>query len=459
MDEDSSSHLLSVQKQAEYDLKMKEEALELQGQEVSRLEALKDDLQQQIERLEHQVKEMSQPEPNGDSKSDPKNLELELKKYKIQNENLKLSIQHLTSTYEKQREESNGQQLSISEKEQQLRRQSQFLETIQLAIFKELKRRIQVLKLSSLDKLLGRLGIKSHLKGKFENQDRSTSAGKKEQLPDYMLKLQELFEVPEVLVDILEYKLLEQDKPQLKETKQSSPAEYAKEVVQYIYENLEKPLIVPTDNYINQTLQQLSAMEMQQDEQMNLHSFEDVVGAYQDEDIHYLELEKLLATYFDIDYISANLIVTHLLNKNRNFMCVKRDQVLDSLYPARAGEGTASKVKELNAYFNNLHETTEFERASVDKNLVGKAVNDVPLQLSIDKTAMHRVNSQNYNRFEKSNVQRSRRASYKTPDGDAQMQQMNQLIQQLSQKMHEMQQQTHNDDRRKQQLKKQVILL
>ena len=39
------------------------------------------------------------------------------------------------------------------------------------------------------------------------------------------------------------------------------------------------------------------------------------------------------------------------------------------------------------------------------------------------------------------------------------MQQMNQLIQQLSQKMHEMQQQTHNDDKRKQLLKKQVILL
>jgi len=33
----------------------------------------------------------------------PANLELELKKYKIQNENLKLSIQHLTQTYEKER--------------------------------------------------------------------------------------------------------------------------------------------------------------------------------------------------------------------------------------------------------------------------------------------------------------------------------------------------------------------
>lgn len=44
-----------------------------------------------MSRLENELKEIAVP--TGDSQ--PKNLEAELKKYKIQNENLKLSIQNI----------------------------------------------------------------------------------------------------------------------------------------------------------------------------------------------------------------------------------------------------------------------------------------------------------------------------------------------------------------------------
>jgi len=63
------------------------------------------ELKDKIAHLEKQVQEISTPD---ESEGKPANLELELKKYKIQNENLKLSIQHMTKTYEQQRLKSDG---------------------------------------------------------------------------------------------------------------------------------------------------------------------------------------------------------------------------------------------------------------------------------------------------------------------------------------------------------------
>lgn len=77
----------------------KQEEADKAQSELLKLEATNKELENQIERLENQVKEMSVPDDGGQ----PQNLELELKKYRIQNENLKLSIQNITRQHESQR--------------------------------------------------------------------------------------------------------------------------------------------------------------------------------------------------------------------------------------------------------------------------------------------------------------------------------------------------------------------
>ena len=42
-----------------------------------------------------------------------------------------------------------------------------------------------------------------------------------------------------------------------------------------------------------------------------------------------------MVTHFGIDQTAANVIVSHLLSKNENFVCLKRDLVIDHLYPER----------------------------------------------------------------------------------------------------------------------------
>ena len=81
-------------KLAALDKEQQEEA-EKAKSESEKLEATNQELLNKIERLENQVKEMSVPDDGGQPKK-KEDLELELKKYKIQNENLKLSIENIT---------------------------------------------------------------------------------------------------------------------------------------------------------------------------------------------------------------------------------------------------------------------------------------------------------------------------------------------------------------------------
>lgn len=43
-----------------------------------------------------------------------------------------------------------------------------FIEELYISTFKEIKRRMQILKLSNTEKFLVKLGIKNHIKGKFD---------------------------------------------------------------------------------------------------------------------------------------------------------------------------------------------------------------------------------------------------------------------------------------------------
>ena len=74
---------------------------------------------------------------------------------------------------------------------------------------KEIKRRIQVLKLSNQDKLLNRIGIKSVIKGKFEIDDKEEQFNDKKDYShvDYMLKMQEILEISNVYIYVLDFYL------------------------------------------------------------------------------------------------------------------------------------------------------------------------------------------------------------------------------------------------------------
>lgn len=144
----------------------------------------------------------------------------------------------------------------------------------------ELKRRIQILKLNNADKLLSKIGIKSASKGKFEQEDEELIDSVEKPLIDYMLRIQEILEVSHVYILIVEYEMGQ---------KQASPMEHAKYLVQFVFDNLEKPLIIPTDNYIQQTLTQLQNFDQPSDPLglMNQESnFEDLLSNEAD-DIHY----------------------------------------------------------------------------------------------------------------------------------------------------------------------------
>jgi hypothetical protein len=67
---------------------------------------------------------------------------------------------------------------------------------------------------------------------------------------------------------------------------------------------------------------------------LNVNNFEDVLPSDQD-DINYETLEVLISEHFGIDQISSSMIVSHLLNKNQHFTCIKRDLILNTLNPKR----------------------------------------------------------------------------------------------------------------------------
>jgi hypothetical protein len=76
------------------------------------------------------------------------------------------------------------------------------LESLKESVLREIKRRIQVLKLSNAERLLSKLGIKSAQKGKFETEEEQE--GKSDKV-DYMLKLQEIFEISDDYTMVLDF--------------------------------------------------------------------------------------------------------------------------------------------------------------------------------------------------------------------------------------------------------------
>lgn len=79
-------------------------------------------------------------------------------------------------------------------------------------------------------------------------------------------------------------------------------------------------------------------------------SFEDLLCS-QPGDIHFKTLENLISNHFGLDQKSSSLIVVHLLNKNHNFVCLKREQVLDAIYPERR-QAREEEEKILNQYLS-----------------------------------------------------------------------------------------------------------
>ena len=98
---------------------------------------------------------------------------------------------------------------------------------------------------------------------------------------DYDIKLKEILEIPHVFITVLEYKLQADNHSITRNNfKVQNPTDYFREFVQFIFENLDKPLIIPTDNYIQQTLAQLRDYDFLSDETMNHKvTFEDFLAS------------------------------------------------------------------------------------------------------------------------------------------------------------------------------------
>jgi len=71
---------------------------------------------------------------------------------------------------------------------------------------------------------------------------------------------------------------------------------------------------------------------------LNHHqSFEDFLASQEQEVIYYQKLEEMIEEYFGIDQITSSMIVSHFLNKNHHFICVKKEHVLETMNPDRVG--------------------------------------------------------------------------------------------------------------------------
>lgn len=51
-----------------------------------------------------------------------------------------------------------------------------------------------------------------------------------------------------------------------------------------------------------------------------------------DENIHYEKLGTLIQNYFEIDQMSSNVIVSHLLNRNKSFTFTTREIIVNTFY-------------------------------------------------------------------------------------------------------------------------------
>ena len=152
-------------------------------------------------------------------------------------------------------------------------------------------------------------------------------------------RLKEVLEIPDVVLLIINFKL-KQEKHIIaaKDFKEQNPFDYIKGYMIFIFDNIEKPLTIPSDDYIKQAFYQLQNYDrLKNQDQPHLFStnnFEDKLPPVK-EDIHYDILEKEIADHFGLDHLSSCMIVSHMLKKNHSFTCVKRDYVLNSIDPKR----------------------------------------------------------------------------------------------------------------------------
>jgi len=78
--------------------------------------------------------------------------------------------------------------VDLSQKDMLLEKQSKYIKSLRQVCLYELKRRIQILKLSNADKLLSKIGIKITKQGKFDQEDEELNEDEKPTI-DYVLRI------------------------------------------------------------------------------------------------------------------------------------------------------------------------------------------------------------------------------------------------------------------------------
>ena len=224
---------------------------------------------------------------------------------RTQNENLLLSVQNM----------SKNNAGSVDDKKHIIALK-EFIETLKVIIYGEIKRRLQILRISSVDKLLFKIGIKSQKKDKFDESEASPKNRQKKSSFDYATKLKSLLEISDLHFQVIKHDFKKDFDDDIV---------YAKEMVKFIYSNLESPFIIPTDAYIQQTLLQLQAFNEKIiiTRQTSFNNFPDLltkaICLQNTDDIYFEVLQKLMEEYFEIDMLSASVIVNHLLKKSSHF--------------------------------------------------------------------------------------------------------------------------------------------
>ena len=65
------------------------------------------------------------------------------------------------------------------------------------------------------------------------------------------MKFKEILEVPQLFIQVFEYKLVDLNHVISRDNyKNKNPSDYMRELVNFIFDNLEKPFLVPTENYV-----------------------------------------------------------------------------------------------------------------------------------------------------------------------------------------------------------------
>ena len=149
---------------------------------------------------------------------------------RTQNENLLLSVQNMSK--------SNAG--SMDDKKQ-IVALKEFIESLKVIIYDEIKRRLYILRIGSVDKLLFKIGIKSQKKDKFDESEASPKNRQKKASFDYATKLKSLLEISDLHFTVIKHDFKKDFDDDIV---------HAKEMVKFIFSNLESPFVIPTDGYI-----------------------------------------------------------------------------------------------------------------------------------------------------------------------------------------------------------------